>query len=112
MSSTAAAFSNDGNGNVLRPRPVKPANPLLLRTQSDNEFLKPNGITDIPSGVSRLVYTFLKTSADLWICDGLGPVMNIENFGLFSEIFILSTTVVGRHLYFPTPLLLPSQFIL
>ena len=53
-----ASFSADQNGthdHILRPRAVKPGNPMVLRAQSQEGILKPPSITgDIPnSGLSR-----------------------------------------------------------
>lgn len=40
--------------NVLRPRPIKLGNPMVLRTQVQEAGLKPlNGIEALPSGISR-----------------------------------------------------------
>ncbi|MCJ1337867.1 hypothetical protein MMC09_003151 [Bachmanniomyces sp. S44760] len=52
-----ASFSADQNGthdHILRPRAVKPGNPMVLRAQSQEGILKPPSITgDIPnSGLS------------------------------------------------------------
>lgn len=42
--------------NVLRPRPIKPGNPMVLRTQVQEAGLKPlNSIEAPPSGISRFV---------------------------------------------------------
>lgn len=49
--------STEQNGvvdNILRPRPIKPENPMVLRAQSEERGLKPNhAVESIPSGISR-----------------------------------------------------------
>ncbi|MCJ1230443.1 hypothetical protein MMC12_007117 [Toensbergia leucococca] len=52
-----AAFTSsqdaDGADNILRPRPVKPGNPMVLRALSHEEGLKPNvGPSAPPSGLT------------------------------------------------------------
>ena len=45
---------NGGPDHVIRPRPVKPSNPMVVRAQSEERVLKPNAHIDtIMSGVSR-----------------------------------------------------------
>lgn len=39
--------------HILRPRAVKPLNARVLRTQSEERGLRPNGVSDVPSGISR-----------------------------------------------------------
>ena len=46
--------TNGDADRILRPRPVKPQNPSVLRTQNENGFLGPQDAGDAPaSGVSR-----------------------------------------------------------
>lgn len=45
--------SHKSTDHILRPRAVKPINAQVLRTQSEERGLKPNGISDVPSGISR-----------------------------------------------------------
>lgn len=48
---------SDGTDHILRPRPVKPSNPMVLRAMSEERgsSLKPNGNAEsqVPSGISR-----------------------------------------------------------
>lgn len=55
MASSFSQTQNGGPDNIIRPRPVKPSNPMVLRAQSEERNLKPNGHIDtiIMSGVSR-----------------------------------------------------------
>lgn len=56
MASSSSQTQNGGPDNIIRPRPVKPSNPMVLRAQSEERNLKPpNGHIDtiIMSGVSR-----------------------------------------------------------
>lgn len=55
MASSFSQTQNGGPDNIIRPRPVKPSNPMILRAQSEERSLKPNGHIDtiIMSGVSR-----------------------------------------------------------
>ena len=58
MASTASDQSQNGHGHdhILRPRAVKPGNPQVLRAQSEDQGLRPNGATDILLSVtSRFV---------------------------------------------------------
>lgn len=49
-----AAALNGNTDHILRPRPVKPGNPIVLRAQSKEGTLRSNGNYDgIPSGMSR-----------------------------------------------------------
>jgi sterol O-acyltransferase len=40
---TSAELTMNGDDNILRPRAVKPMNPEVLRTLSEEGFLKANG---------------------------------------------------------------------
>lgn len=44
---------HDSADHILRPRAVKPINAQVLRTQSEERGLKPNGISSIAPGISR-----------------------------------------------------------
>ena len=54
--STSYKHTNGGD-HILRPRPLKPGNPVVLRAMSEERSgLKPNGNTadsDVASGISR-----------------------------------------------------------
>ena len=54
MGANPTSVPNGGTDHILRPRPVKPANPMILRTQSEEGSLKPDcGGHHQASGVSR-----------------------------------------------------------
>lgn len=55
MASSSSLTRNDGPDHIIRPRPVKPSNPMVLRAQSEEGSLKPgNGHIDtVMSGNSR-----------------------------------------------------------
>lgn len=56
MAHSSFSEQNGELDNVLRPRPIKPGNPMVLRTQVQEVGLKPfNGIEALPSGISRSV---------------------------------------------------------
>ena len=53
-SSSSSQIPNCGSDHIIRPRPVKASNPTIMRAQSEEGSLKPNGNIDtILSGVSR-----------------------------------------------------------
>lgn len=53
MASSSSSTQNIGPDHIIRPRPVKPSNPMVLRAQSEEGNLKPNGHVDtILSGSS------------------------------------------------------------
>lgn len=53
MASSSSSTQNGGPDHIIRPRPVKPSNPMVLRAQSEEGNLKPNGHVDtILSGSS------------------------------------------------------------
>ena len=49
----SANQNRDDADHILRPRAVRPDNPMVLRAQSDERSLKPNIASETPSGVSR-----------------------------------------------------------
>ena len=52
--STPSPHANGGPDHILRPRPIKPTNPLVLRTQSEERSLKVDGgAHNQGSGISR-----------------------------------------------------------
>lgn len=54
MAANSPSYQNGGTDHILRPRPVKPGNPMILRAQSEEGSLKPNGNHDGQlSGISR-----------------------------------------------------------
>lgn len=54
MAVSSFQTQNGGPDHVIRPRPVKPGNPMVVRAQSEERGLKPNAHIDtIMSGVSR-----------------------------------------------------------
>ena len=54
MASSSSQIQSGGSDHIIRPRPVKASNPTLMRAQSEERSLKPNGHIDlILSGVSR-----------------------------------------------------------
>ena len=54
MASLSSSIQNGVPDHIIRPRPVKPSNPMVLRAQSEDGNLKPNGQADtILSGTSR-----------------------------------------------------------
>ena len=54
MAYTSAPKQNGGPDHIVRPRPVKPSNPMVTRALSEEGSLKPNGHIDtIMSGSSR-----------------------------------------------------------
>ena len=54
MVSSSSLTQNGGPDHIIRPRPVKPSNPMVLRAQSEEGSLKPNGHIDtVLSGASR-----------------------------------------------------------
>lgn len=54
MVPTASDQGESGQDHILRPRAIKPGNPQVLRAQSEDQSLRPNGATDIlPSVISR-----------------------------------------------------------
>ena len=53
MAQTTAHQHHDAFDGIVRPRPVKPGNPMVLRAQSEEDGLKPNGLPGLPSGISR-----------------------------------------------------------
>lgn len=54
MASSSSPNQDFGPDHIIRPRPVKPSNPMVLRAQSEEGSLKPNGHIDtIMSGTSR-----------------------------------------------------------
>ncbi len=46
MASPILHPQNGGTDHILRPRPVKPSNPMILRAQSEEGTLRPNGQTE------------------------------------------------------------------
>ncbi|MCJ1372627.1 hypothetical protein MMC20_003852 [Loxospora ochrophaea] len=48
----SANQNRDDADHILRPRAVRPDNPMVLRAQSDERSLKPNIASETPSGVS------------------------------------------------------------
>lgn len=53
MASSSSPNQDFGPDHIIRPRPVKPSNPMVLRAQSEEGSLKPNGHIDtIMSGTS------------------------------------------------------------
>lgn len=61
MKSSSLSVQNDGTDNILRPRPIQPGNPMVLRAQSEEGGLKPtHGIDFMPSGVSRFAWTIVQ----------------------------------------------------
>lgn len=46
MASSSSPIQNGGPDHIIRPRPVKPSNPMILRAQSEEGSLKPNGHID------------------------------------------------------------------
>ena len=58
MAASTSHTSNGGPDHNLRERPVKAANPGVLRAQSEERGLKPNGSPyfDLPTGLSRYAY--------------------------------------------------------
>lgn len=64
MNSSSYSAQNGGIGgidNILRPRPVQPGNPMVLRAQNEEEGLKPShGVDLIQSSISRFVSTFFQ----------------------------------------------------
>ena len=51
------ASQQNEHDHILRPRAIKPGNPMVLRAQSEDRGLKPNGAAEIPStGVSRYIH--------------------------------------------------------
>lgn len=54
MASSSYPTQNGGHDHIIRPRPVKPGNPMVLRAQSEEGSLKHNGHIDtMMSGTSR-----------------------------------------------------------
>lgn len=54
MASSSSLIQDGGPDHIIRPRPVKPSNPMVLRAQSGEGSLKPNGHIDtVMSGTSR-----------------------------------------------------------
>ena len=54
MASSSSQTQNVNPDHIIRPRPVKASNPTVMRAQSEERSLKPNGHIDtIMSGVSR-----------------------------------------------------------
>ena len=54
MASSSSQTQNANPDHIIRPRPVKASNPTVMRAQSEERSLKPNGHIDtIMSGVSR-----------------------------------------------------------
>ena len=54
MASSFSSTQNGGSDQIIRPRPVKPSNPTILRAQSGEGSLRPNGHIDtVLSGASR-----------------------------------------------------------
>lgn len=54
MTSSFSVGQNVAADNILRPRPVKPGNPIVLRAQNEEGGLKPSqGVELLSSGVSR-----------------------------------------------------------
>lgn len=46
MATSSSQAQNGGPDHIIRPRPVKPSNPMVLRAQSEEGTLKPNGHLD------------------------------------------------------------------
>ncbi|MCJ1399527.1 hypothetical protein MMC11_002729 [Xylographa trunciseda] len=44
MASTASSHDQDNHDHILRPRAVKPGNPMVIRAMSEEQTLKPNGL--------------------------------------------------------------------
>ena len=56
----ATMGQNGDTDNILRPRPIKPGNPLVIRAQGEEAGLKSSyGPELVPSGVSRYVSSFI-----------------------------------------------------
>lgn len=54
MASSSSPIRNGGLDHIIRPRPVKPSNPMVLRAQSGEGSLKSHGHIDtMMSGSSR-----------------------------------------------------------
>lgn len=64
MASSSLYDQNDESDNILRPRPIKPGNPMILRALGQENGLKPTqGVESLASAVSRFVlYPKLLTS--------------------------------------------------
>jgi hypothetical protein len=52
MTTLAEIRMNGDHDHVLRPRAVKPMNPEVLRTMSQEDYLKPNGYTSENGGTT------------------------------------------------------------
>ncbi|KAI4209070.1 MAG: hypothetical protein LQ351_007966 [Letrouitia transgressa] len=52
MTQATSHQQHDPSDGILRPRPIKPGNPMVLRAQSEDDALKPIGITIPASGIS------------------------------------------------------------
>ena len=54
MAANSSSYQNGGTDHILRPRPIKPGNPMILRAQSEEGGLKTNGHHEGQlSGMSR-----------------------------------------------------------
>ena len=54
MASSSSQTQSGAPDHIIRPRPIKASNPSVMRAQSEERNLKPNGHIDtILSGVSR-----------------------------------------------------------
>lgn len=66
MAHSSFSEQNGELDNVLRPRPIKPGNPMVLRTQVQEAGLKPfNGIEALPLEISRFVDAQVLTVSSL-----------------------------------------------
>ena len=61
MDSPSPHDGSNETDHILRPRPMKPSNPMILRAMSEERgsSLKPNGHVEsqVPSGISRCEYS-------------------------------------------------------
>lgn len=61
MKSSSYSAQNGGIDNILRPRPIQPGNPMVLRAQNEEDGLKPSHGVDLSqSSLSRFVSILFK----------------------------------------------------